>query len=486
MITRFARFGCRIICLFTLGLAACLDLQETPFIPFEANFHAPANVRIGEPVLLSPGETTVGAQDHQWYILELDTLVQAQQLNFSFDSVGRYTIRLISSAQKTVGLVRDSSERKILVLPVTDTLKLTQGFGKTEEDESLEDVLALPNDQGHVLLGRKQVNILEIIKLNNQGQEEWRTEFSNLAKGRIQGRNVILTRQGDLLIAGSIQAGAQEQDAFLIQLNIEEAQGRVSIQWQQIVSSIDNEFYTAVVEVTEQNCYYAVGTVSSSGQTSILIDRYSTLGELLSTQIFRDNCPSCSSQRAFLLEEGDEPRLVVAGQEIDNPAVFEFRLAEEGVTLQSKTVLTQIQGQTRRVLPLSDGKFALVGALNFGTLDSTHAFIAKLDVISQQVVPTWLSRLNFYQERLEDIQEDANGDLCVIGTHFNPLSGEDILFARFDTFSGALESARLLGSPNNEGATRFFSRDDAWVTFGYIENNKFFGFRDIQIAEISK
>ncbi|MEO1653459.1 MAG: hypothetical protein AAFU64_07945, partial [Bacteroidota bacterium] len=216
----------------------------------------------------------------------------------------------------------------------------------------------------------------------------------------------------------------------------------------------------------------------------LLLDRYSTLGVLRSSRTFDEICSSCRSQNSFLITEGDVPRLIVAGQEVDNPAVFEFVLNQDGAFLQNKTVLGGVQGQAIRPLPLSDGKFALVGDLNFGNADSTQAFIAKLDVISEGAIPTWINTLNFFREGFEDIYEDSNGELLAIGTHFNPLSGEDIIFGRFDTFSGRLIQSRLFGSPQNEGARRLVFQNNRWLAFGFVESNTFLGFRDIQLSSL--
>lgn len=468
-------------------LNACIDnLNEISFISFQANFEAPANIRVKEEISLQPGESTTGAISQEWKVLELDTNIQGANFQFSFDSIGSYTIRLISTIQKNVGLVKDSSDKSILVLPTTDSLLSSQELGEFPEDESLQDVLKLPGDRGFFLLGRKNVNILELRRLDSQGQELWRSEFPNLTRGRIQGQNIQLVADTALIIVGLIQTGTLENDAFILELDFNDIEQRASVRWQEIIASVENELYTSVVEDSseENSSYYAIGTASSSGQSTLLIDEYSTDGELIRTETFESVCGSCTSNQAILIPEGDEPVLIVAGQEVDNPAIFEFVLGDEGLELRNRTILNQIQGEAQKIMRLSDGKFALVGSANLGGNDSTQAFIAKLDVISSSVVPAWISRVSFYQDRFEDIQEVENGDLLAIGTHFNPLSGQDILLGRFDTFSGEAIFTRLLGGNFNESALRLQAQGNRWFGFGQIGNNTFLDFSDIQVSEI--
>lgn len=472
--------------LIIISLGACLEIKEIEFIDFKAGFQSPDQVRVGDQLVLLPGAQTSGSKNQQWYIPELDTLLGGPEFRFAFDSVGVYTIRLIVEIQKNTGLEKDSIDQDILVLPITDSLFNQQSFGDLPQDELFQDVLLLPNAAGFIVLSSQGINTLEIRKLDSLGNEVWRSAFPNLTRGRIEGRNIQLTQSGDLLIAGSIQAGTIENDAFIILLEIQEDQQRAVVKWQEIISSVENEFYTSITEVIQNSdtSFYAIGTVSSNGQTTLLLDRYSTGGVLRSSRTFEEICSSCRSQNSSLITEGEEPRLIVAGQEIDNPAIFEFLLSQEGAVLQNKTVLNGFQGQAIRPLPLSDGKFALIGSLNFGNADSTQAFMAKLDVISEGAIPTWVSTLNFYQEGFADIFEDLNGDLLAIGTHFNPLSGEDIIFGRFDTFSGRLIQSQLFGSPQNEGARRLILQNQRWISFGFIESNTFLGFRDIQLSPL--
>ncbi|MDX2306574.1 MAG: hypothetical protein NW226_27435 [Microscillaceae bacterium] len=465
-------------------LNACLDIQEINYIAFKADFEAPANIRQGDTLYLTPGQATEGAQTFEWYIVELNATFSSESFVFRFDSLGRYTVRLRSSIQKSTGLLRDSSQREIWVLPPTLPLTDTKIFGLFESDESVQDVLTLPGQNGYMLLGRRDVNILQITRLDQNGNEIWQSEFPNLTRGRIEGTHISLTEQGYLLVCGTIQSSPQENDAFIIQL--EDQGDQATVRWQKVVSSVESESYTSIFEIIQNQdvSYYAVGTITSGGQSTIIIDRYQEDGVLKSSQSFENVCSGCQSRKAQLINRENEANLIVAGQETGSPAVFEFKIRSAELSLNNKLVLGRLRGQSHQTALLSDGKFAVVGEVESGTSDSTQAFIMKLDVISRSVVPTWISRTLIYQERFLDVLEGVDGDLWAIGRHYNPLSGEDIILCNFDPLSGQQNSVHLLGSPVNEGAARFLKSETSAYIFGSVENNTALRFRNILFAPI--
>ena len=468
--------------IFLLSLTACLDLDEIPFIDFRANFETPAFARAGQTINLQADQQSAGAFSHEWYITELDATFQGKKLSFQFDSAGQYTIRLVSSIEKSIGLLRDTSTKSISVLPLTESFISQQSYGDLTQDEFLQDVLVLPNDEGYYLFSSKQLNILEIRKLDINGQEEWQTEFPNITRGRIENIAAQLLTDQKILVSGGIQVSPSESDAFIVELR--DMGTRAEIQWQQVISSVESEFFVGAFPLSQQDNtgYMAVGSVASGGQATILIDRYSLNGDMLSTTAFDNVCTSCQANSIFVIPGDGGNRIIVAGQESGSPALFEFVADDDELLFRNKLVLKQLEGQANRVIQLSDGKFVMAGELTVSLTNSSQAFIAKLEVIDQEVVPIWLSQLNIFQESFNDIQEGENGEIWASGVHFNPLSNEDVVLARFNNTTGELEDSDLLGTNVNEGVSRLLLQNGEPVIFGYIEDNTALALRDIHIS----
>ena len=225
-----------------------------------------------------------------------------------------------------------------------------------------------------------------------------------------------------------------------------------------------------------------VGSVASGGQATILIDRYSLSGDMLSTTVFDNICTSCQANSIFVIPGEGANRIIVAGQESGSPALFEFVADDDELQFRDKLVLKQFEGQALRVIQLSDGKFIMVGELTISLNNSSQAFIAKIEVIDQEVVPIWLSTLSIFQESFNDIQEGENGEIWASGVHFNPLSKEDVILARFNTTTGELEESDLLGTNVSEGGIRLLLQNGEPVVYGYIEDNTALALRDIHIS----
>ena len=212
-----------------LSLTACLNLDEIPFIDFRANFDSPAFARVGQTINLQADQQSTGAFSHEWYITELDASFQGKKLSFQFDSTGQYTIRLVSNIEKSIGLVSDTSTKQILILPPTESFTNQQSYGDATQDELLHDVLVLPNNEGFYLFSSKQLNILEVRKLDINGQEEWRSEFPNITRGRIERISAQVLADQKIIVAGGIQVSASESDAFIVEMM--DLGTRAVIQW---------------------------------------------------------------------------------------------------------------------------------------------------------------------------------------------------------------------------------------------------------------
>ncbi|NJO00622.1 MAG: hypothetical protein HC880_02080 [Bacteroidia bacterium] len=230
----------------------------------------------------------------------------------------------------------------------------------------------------------------------------WEKEINNFASGQVTAYDIQPCSDRGFIIVGAIQARSEENEAFIIKLNENGETGNRG--WQRVISSTKNEYYTAVSELIEgfDTTYVAVGTVRVLNQTgaSIQIDRYSSRGELLNLKVFSQECENCRANAAILIQENGEPKLIVAGTEIDNPALFRFGLYGNNVVFEGKSVLRNVQGNGLVTRRLSDGKFVLAGDISSKRSDSTHAFIAKFDIIRQDATPAWTNRVVLYNEFL--------------------------------------------------------------------------------------
>ena len=480
---KFSNTFSLIFIVFVLFFTACLDIKEIDFIPFQVDFRAPANIAMGETIRFIPGEGTLGAQSFLWEFGDADsTKSNLKNPEFQFDTLGLFSVKLTARIQKSNGLQEASFSRNILVLPSSDTLSSLVSFGTPNVDDIAQDFFIKNNHQGYLLLGRENVSTLRIQVLDNNLQVLHQGEVANLASGQVFGRAIRQSSDQGILLAGYIQTGIQENDAFLIKLD--STGNMTNSSWQRVVTSIKNEVYNTVLESINNSdtSYLAIGTVVNSGSPTVLIDRYSTDGTLLNSQSFDNQCFNCRANEAILLNNENEQSLIVAGNFTNSPALFRFSFTNQNAQLVGQSIV-EIRGEGNKVRQLDDGKFALIGTVNSGS-DSTKAFAAKFDVVRESSIPSWVTILDLYQEGFFDITENTEGDLIVFGSHFNPLSQSDFLLTKLNTFSGQIQKVSLKGGKGSESGLRIWNDGTNFILVGSKITDAGFNFRDIVLGQI--
>lgn len=469
-----------IVSLLTIS---CLRVDEIEFIPFQVDFQAATNVIIQEKIRFNPGEGTAGAQSFLWEFGDADSTVSTEQNpEFSYDTLGFFTVKLTAKIQKSKGLQEGFFTRNIRVLPASDTLLEINTLGTTSSDEIPQDFYVKKENQEYLLLGRKNLNTLTIYTLNNSLNIKHQKEISNLASGQIFGKVIRSTSDQGMLVVGYVQSSLDENDAFIVKLD---SLGDFSeSSWQKVITSIKNEVYNSIIESINglDTSYFAIGTVFNLSSPTILIDRYSPQGVLLNSQSFENQCNNCKANAAILIPGEQENTLIIAGNLINTPTLFKFSLKNQVAVLEDRSSVN-IKGEGLVVKQLSDGKFTLAGSINSGT-DSTRAFIAKLDVVSQGVIPAWVTEVAVYRENFLDISEDTEGDILVLGNHFNPISQADALLVRLDTFSGRIKKINLLGGYGMQSGLRIWNNQNNLHLIGSQITDAGFGFRDIIVGKI--
>lgn len=499
--SNFKKFRILLFLLLSLGIVSCLKLEEIDFIDFRADYRVQNIVRVDEVVEFIPAVSTDQAVRFLWEFGDLNSgTSQDIRPSFEYDTIGVYTTQLTVEIQKSSGLLVDSAKRVVRVIPQlepvsTDSTSIAPNslvLGEANNDETGRAFSPLPNGGGYILLGKKNINSLLVSRLDINFEVVWEREFSNLSSGQVFGQDVVPTSDNGFLVVGFIQSRANENDAFILKLN---ADGVVEEGWPRTVNSIKNELYNSVAEIIsgQDTNYVAVGTVVNSGRPTLLVDRYSIQGNLVDSKTFDTECQNCRANRAIVVR-GNEPggeasntKIIIAGTDIDNPALFslEFRESENTIDFESRSVIRNFQGQGLAVRLLSDGRFVLAGEILTGRADSTNAFVARFDVIRQGATPVWATQVVLYQESFSDIYEDPETNLVAIGTHFSPLSQQDVILSKFNSLSGALLDVRLLGNGQDNLGRRLFINENNQIFFiGSSETNPLVNFRDLDFISL--
>jgi PKD repeat protein len=435
-------------CLLIL-MNACSSLNEIEFIEFKANFESPQVVRIGEPVEFRPSLSTSGAITYSWSFGDkLGQSSQEANPSFTYDSIGNYTIMLKVEILKDTGLVKDSIQKNIIVLPQTENPGDEQFYEYGQEIGSQRGSALYPiSEGGFVIAGQKNVNTLVVTKVNANQEimSGWPKEFNNFGTGQMFVRAVKETVNGGILIIGYFQYQSDDSDAFLLKIS-----GQGNEVWRTIIRSDKDEKFTDVIEDPLGNLLI-VGTFATSGRPSVVLNRYSAQGVLSEPYtVPRELCNSCTAEVIRRTQDGG---FVIAGQQIESPMVMKFDL--NGL-FQGKSTLNTLSGVGSSIIQLQNGKYILVGKTIEANPDSSHAFIAQFDVIGN--AEDWRQILRLYEEEFVDVWAAQNGDLVAVGTHHNPLSGRDALLGRFDRITGQTKQVRLISRSGNSRISK------AWMT----------------------
>lgn len=443
------RIAIALFCIFCLLVSACETFQELDYIAFKADFNAPLVVRQGEEIQFNPSISTSKSKSFLWNFGDKNNNTSnANAPVFQYDSIGAYKVKLKVEIDKSIGLVRDSIEKTIRVLPNTvdapSGLLNQKEFGGADADE-IAFAMDSTIGNGLVLVGRKDINTLYVARLDAAQTIVWNAEIDDIASGAglLFPRDVLLTLDGSVVIVGYIQYqfNTSDNDAFVIKLGSDGIE-----EWREILNSSNDESYTAIHETIDGN-YFLTGTFATLNKPAVAVHEFSPDGEVNYFQkIPQELCNSCRATQAKPTNDGG---FVITGTEINRPMLIKL---SENYVFEGKSTVSSL-GKANQVAQLTDGKFVVVGEVRTSASDSTHAFVAKFDFVGG--VESWKQILILYNESFCDIAEtkDGSGDILVIGNHQNPLSNRDILVAKYESNLGNLLKVKLAGNDlNNEAA----------------------------------
>lgn len=422
-----------------LSLVGCLQIQEIPFIELKSNFSfAQSIVQVGDTVKFDQNSTTVASQ-FLWDFGDNKSSTDASPLH-RYDSIGNFTVKLVVT--KPDGVTKDSSTQTIQVLPATETPSSQATFGLATDDEVGFNFTSAIDGSGTILMAKKNVNVLQLRKIDNSGNEVWVRDFNNLADGQVFGQRISPTNDGGFVVVGYIEDSPTENDAFVLKVNKDG-----ELQWQKVVSTELNESFNDVVDLNG-NLVVVGSSQVVGGQSSIQFEVYDTQdGVLLDKQEI-----SSANWTVSSLELTQDGGFVVVGFEDDAPLIVKF---DPSLRIQWNTTL-DIKGKAKAVTQSESRDFIFVGETT-GTGDSTHAFVARVNEVGTL---TWLKTLELTNESFSDVEEDSNKDIIVLGTHENVLTSKDMIIAKY-TGSGDLKQVKLIGGKEeDEGNTLAINPDN--------------------------
>lgn len=443
-------------------LPACQELKETPFIDLKAGFLPSSDlVKIGETVTFNQTSTVV-ARSFQWDFGDGIGSSAEPAPTYTYDAPGVYNVRMV--AGKSDGISTDTLTRRLVVIPETEIPAnfLTEGeaasdeFGYCFSQNSFGDM---------VIAGRQNINNLFVSYYNSDGTLSWRREFPNLTSGTIFPRDITFLNDGSIVLVGYFiyggLSGSTEHDSFVLKLD-----DGGSEEWRVVNATSRDEFYHSVVELN--NRILVGGSVAEAGgaQSEILVDTYgnsnANAGILLSTF---STGKSWSAREMRFTQDGG---LIVAANLGTRPMLLRY---SSNLQLLARQNLP-FTGTAEGVRQLNNGDIVMVGSIyEEETPDSTNAFVSYFNSFNQE---QWRDTLVFFQEELYSIAQTGQGEFVVVGKHYNPITKEDVVIAKYQATNSSPTAYRLLGGIGNDTAYQVRLRlplGDAKIRlFGYTEN----------------
>ncbi|TAE69663.1 MAG: hypothetical protein EAZ85_12700 [Bacteroidetes bacterium] len=453
-------------------------LETIKFIPFGSSFTAPNVARVGQNIDLQVGEKTTGASSFLWNFGYKNKISREKNPVFAYDSIGTYNLTLSVEMDKLNGKKSSDTTRKIIIIPVTDSVTLAQQgkvFGQTGVDELVLGVTRL-NNGNYVAVGRENISDLWVGILNPTGVliDSLDNASFKLTNSLITPRSIVNTNDGGFVIVGSILTGAGDRDAFILKFD-----QTGDLDWGDVsTNSSSDEYYTGVVEVNKngKDILIVSLTTAESSRPVVILHQFSSSGKLImntptgesdflgNITITNEASAICSSCRGEVLEkvlvDNNQARFLVAGTSVDNPMITEFTINLTAPTLvatRSVSVLTEYSGVAKAVKFLTGGRYAVAGTLNLSNNQTNlKAFIAKLDQIGGNIT-SWDKTFQVYSDDFIALTEDAQNNILVLGVNENPLSKKDISLTKFKRDGrGELIKTILIGNNEDNVPTNFY------------------------------
>ncbi len=452
---------------------ACLDLNETTFIDLQSNFiPSQTIIQLGDSITFSQLSTEV-AQNFSWDFGDSTASTERSPIHV-YQSIGKYNVSLVVT--KTDGITQDSTVREILVLPSTDTLSNTRTFGSAI-DEDIGFAIA-KTASGFVLVGRRNLNSMRVLFTDNNFNITDSSNIDNLAdgRGRLEVENVLVSEQdAGILVVGFFEYNQFERDSFIIKLD----QNGNSL-WTQIINTERDERYSQVLELGTN--FIATGTVAEVDQNGnqvpgILLDEFDNTGLQIESSVLGSNWTlqdaDFTLDGGFILAvtEGNRPRIFRT-----DAALTELRRFEPRINNASFT------GTANAIHELEQGGFILAGSVASDNPDSSNAFVAQFDEQGNQ---QWIGFEVYFHEEFLDIEESSTGDIFVVGTHENPLTGKDILVSKYNSM-GVLQRTRLIGGRMDDNGAAIEIDDSNMIHIIGTTQSFGAGLRDIYVVSLTE
>lgn len=447
-----------------VGLSvACTNLNEIDFVDLKVDFVPSTSViQLGDDITFIQNSTIV-ARGFDWDFGDQNTSTESSPTH-TYQSVGRFNVTMV--ATKADGLTKDSVVKQVNVLPRTLPANNTLTYGEsTNEDFGFTFTpYLIDNQSGFVLVGRQNLNTLQVIRTDENTNIVWTRTFNNIADGRGQITPLDVRATFDeigingFVIVGFFEYNLNETDAFITK--IDTAGNEL---WTNLVSTQNDEVFNSVRQVGSTLVVGGTtGEISNEGNfiPRITITQYSQEGDIIESSIQGSN---------WIVNDFEftNDGYVLAVTEGGRPKIFDFDPSfNELLKYEVKSSTGRsFRGRALGVRQLESGDYILVGEKTYeDNPDSTTAFIAKIDELGNQV---WIvDSLAYFKETLNDIVEGASGDLYAVGTHENPITGKDVLVIKYGA-DGSFNQVRLIGGVQDEEAFRMeIFPGDQIVVFG--------------------
>jgi hypothetical protein len=472
-----------LLILLIFSFSGCLDLKEIAFISLEANFTPSQSItNVGSPVIFRQQSTEV-ASTFLWSFGDNTTSTEYEPAH-SFDTTGLFTIKLVIT--KADGITKDSITKTVRVLPPTEVPAEARTYS-TDTDLIQGDEFGFCFEKladGHLIVGRKNLNILYVIRTNAAGDTLLTRQFSNITQGKIVPTDVERDFNGDsFVITGYFQYQTNDHDAFIMRINENGEQD-----WLIVNATGRDERYTKVIDLGP--AYLAVGNVKNinlESSNQISTDIYTKDGALANSENIGSSNWVVSDVK-FLRETGE---FVLAATEGDTPLLIRYSTTSNEVITTKLPFRGRSLGVEAIPNPTAPNiyEYILIGETTITSSDSTNAFVVRIDQFGNVPNAANTDKVVFYKERLTNITALTNGEIIVSGTHQNPLTGKDVLLLKYSLVNNKLtrKAVSLLGgNKDDEGLQMVF--DPASQKAELVGTTESFskGFRDIYFFKVDK
>lgn len=448
-----------------INLNSCQSLKETEFIKLEAKFSPSQRVtRVGSEVLFRQESPDEVVKNYFWDFGDNNTST-AREPKHTYTDIGTYKVSL--TTQKANGTSSSKSDTVIVVPNTTmPNPANTAQFGETNgglptlaDDIGIKTIVVNAGIYTrYYMLGRRNANGLYVVQTDANRNVIWSKVINNIANAKLNPTDIaydsIPNGRKAIVIVGYVEYNENDTDSFIISLDTETGNEK----WKYLNSSTNSDVYNSLDIV--ENYYLVSGNSISRSQsgtsTKIKIDVFSPQDGVLELSE-NLNAPNSQVNDSKYIKLDNENILAAHDLGVERPTMLRYT-SEQRNPVKSYAGGSNVNGKGLGITKLLNGQYVLVGELHYkNKKDSTNAFVALFDANGQFLA---MDVLAMYKERFYDVVQVENGGqgsaVVVIGTHYNPLSQNDIVIARY-TFANnkpKREALRLIGGNLNDEASR--------------------------------